>query len=180
MKKADLLAIRKKAAEFLKKAHIAVTAAEAGNIEVADFGLGDIDHVGFEIVVYENNDRYCAKEIVLFPGQMCPEHRHPPVDRENLGKQETFRCRWGEAYLYTVGEPAARPQAKVPDEYRAFLTVWHEIILGPGDQYTLPPNTHHWFQAGSKGAIISEFSSSSLDELDIWTDPRIRRVPKVD
>jgi len=180
MKKADILAIRKKAAEFLKKAHIAITAAEAKNIEVADFGLGDIDHVGFEIVVYENNDRYCAKEIVLFPGQMCPEHRHPPVDRENIGKQETFRCRWGEAYLYTVGEPAARPKAKVPDEYRAFLTVWHEIILKPGDHYTLPPNTHHWFQAGNKGAIISEFSSSSVDELDIWTDPRIRRVPIVE
>jgi D-lyxose ketol-isomerase len=56
------------------------------------------------------------------------------------------------------------------------VNVWHEIVLRPGDQYTLPPNTLHWFQAGDKGAIVSEFSSTSTDENDLFTDPRIRRV----
>ena len=32
-----------------------------------------------QILVYVNTDRVCAKELVLFPGQLCPEHRHPPV-----------------------------------------------------------------------------------------------------
>jgi D-lyxose ketol-isomerase len=58
------------------------------------------------------------------------------------------------------------------------VNVWHEIVLRPGDQYTLPPNTLHWFQAGDKGAIVSEFSSTSTDENDLYTDPRIRRVGK--
>ncbi|MEN6311955.1 MAG: D-lyxose/D-mannose family sugar isomerase, partial [Acidobacteriota bacterium] len=34
----------------------------------------------------------------------------------------------------------------------------------------------HWFQAGDKGAVVSEFSSTSIDERDLFTDPHIRRV----
>ena len=106
--------VRRRTLEFLRKAHIAVTREEAGNIEVADFGLNDIGKMGLEIVVYQNNDRYCAKELVLFPRQTCPEHRHPPMDEQNPGKQETFRCRWGEVYLYTEGEATKKPKANLP------------------------------------------------------------------
>ncbi len=180
MKKEDVQRIQKKAHRFLKTVGVALTHDEAEAIEVADFGLGDQANMGFEIVTYVNNDRYCAKEIILFPHQTCPEHRHPPVGPGIPGKQETFRCRWGEVYLYTVGEPAAKPKAVVPDVHRAHISVWHEIILRPGDQFTLPPNTLHWFQAGGKGAIVSEFSSPSRDELDVWTDPRIRREPTIE
>jgi D-lyxose ketol-isomerase len=51
--------------------------------------------------------------------------------------------------------------------------------LQPGEQYTIPPNTLHWFQAGDEGAIVSEFSSPSRDEFDIFTDPRIVRIPRI-
>jgi D-lyxose ketol-isomerase len=54
--------------------------------------------------------------------------------------------------------------------------VWHEIVLRPGEQYTIPPDTWHWFQAGDAGAIVSEFSTRSTDEHDIFVDPDIRRV----
>lgn len=42
------------------------------------------------------------------------------------------------------------------------------------------PNTRHWFQAGDEGAVISEFSTKSYDEYDIFTDPRIKRLPSVE
>lgn len=164
------------AVEVLRKARIAVRPEEIEDMEVTDFGLGDFRTIGLQVIVYENNDRYCAKELILLPRQTCPEHRHPPVSRRNIGKQETFRCRWGEIFLYVDGEPAAKPKARIPARYDSLLTVRHEIILKPGDQYTLPPNALHWFQAGDKGAIISEFSSTSTDEHDVFTDPRIRRV----
>ncbi len=93
------------------------------------------------------------------------------------GKMETFRCRWGEVYLYVSGPPATRPKAKITRKYLPHFTVWHEIVLRPGDQYTLPPNTLHWFQGGPKGAVVSEFSSSSDDGADIFTDPAVRRMP---
>jgi D-lyxose ketol-isomerase len=177
MKPKDMEKARAGALELLKKARIVLTRFEKESLEVSDLGLGDIRHVGLEVVVYENNDRYCAKEIVLLPRQVCPEHKHPPINHRNQGKQETFRCRWGEVYLYVAGDRTPRPKARVPAEYKRHLNVWHEIVLHAGDQYTIPPNGLHWFQAGEKGAVISEFSSTSTDERDVFTDPRVRRVP---
>ena len=48
-------------------------------------------------------------------------------------------------------------------------------MLRPGDQYTILPDTLHWFQAGSEGAVVSEFSTESRDELDVFSDPQIVR-----
>ncbi len=55
----------------------------------------------------------------------------------------------------------------------------HEIALRPGEQYTIPPKTLHWFQAGPEGAVVSEFSTASRDELDEFSDPDVRRTPVV-
>ena len=68
------------AAERLAAAGIALTGADRAAIEVADFGLSRLREVGLMVLVYVNTDRYCAKELVLYPGQECPEHRHPPFD----------------------------------------------------------------------------------------------------
>jgi D-lyxose ketol-isomerase len=169
---------QERAAALLDKAGIELAPAEREHIEIAEFGLGDLERTGLELVVYINNDRYCAKELVLFPGQTCPEHRHPPVGADP-GKMETFRCRRGKVWLYVEGEPARAPRARVPAGSEAYYTVFHEIELLPGDQYTIPPNTLHWFQAAEEGAIVSEFSSTSRDEFDIFTDPRIKRIPEI-
>lgn len=180
MKLAKVRELQDKTDAFLKEAGIVITPREKENIEIADFGLNDVENAGLQLIVYENNDRYCAKELILFPGQFCPEHRHPPLSEENPGKQETFRCRWGEAYLYIPGEKTPHPKAALPEKYRTYMTVWREIVLRPGDQFTIPPNTLHWFQAGDQGAIVSEFSSTSTDEHDVWTDPNVRRIPEIE
>jgi len=176
MNQSTIISARRRTVEMLQRASIVLTNKEKEVIEIADMGLDDLDNIGLEIIVYENNDRYCAKELALFPWQICPEHRHPKLSETNIGKQETFRCRWGVVYLYVPGEPVANPKARVPDKYRQWMTGWHEIVLNPGEQYTLTPDTLHWFQAGPNGAIVSEFSSSSLDEFDVFTDPNIKRV----
>lgn len=170
---------RSRALEYFKKAGIVLTEQEKENVEVADFGLNELEAVGLELVTYVNTSRCCAKELVLFPRQTCPEHRHPPVDGEP-GKEETFRCRWGEVYLYVEGEPEKLPVALPPKGREASYTVWHEIILKPGRQYTLSPNVRHWFQAGPEGAVVSEFSTRSRDEADIFTDGEIKRMPQIE
>lgn len=167
---------KKRAGKILKQAGIALTTREREAIEVADFGLDQLDATGLEIVVYVNNDRYCAKELVLFPWQTCPEHRHPPRNRAP-GKRETFRVRAGLVRLYVPGRKSRKIRARLPAGSEAFYTVFHEVELHPGEQYTLEPDTLHWFQAGPRGAIVSEFSSPSDDASDVFTDPRIRRVP---
>ena len=50
-----------------------------------------------------------------------------------------------------------------------------ELVLRPDEQLTVPPDTLHWFQAGDDGAIVSEFSTRSTDELDVFTDPGVTR-----
>jgi len=167
--KDELEKARERTLDYFRKAGIALT--DRDSIEIVDFGLGELEKTGLQILTYINTDRYCAKELVLFPHQTCPEHRHPPV-RGEPGKQETFRCRWGEAYLYVPG-PQTKKSCRPPSE--KYYTVWHEILLKPGEQHTVPPDTPHWFQAGDEGVVISEFSSTSRDETELFTDPEIKR-----
>ena len=179
IKRSELVKAQQRAANMLQQAGIVLTAEETRNIEVAEMGLGELQRTGLELVVYINTDRYCAKELVLFPGQTCPEHRHPTVDGQS-GKMETFRCRWGKVRLCVAGEPTPDRQARVPPGSEPYYTVFHEIELNPGEQYTIPSDTLHWFQAGNEGAIVSEFSSTSRDDTDIFTDPRIKRIPEIE
>jgi D-lyxose ketol-isomerase len=145
------------AARELEAAGVALTDAERTEIEVADFGLSRLREQGLMLLVYVNTERYCAKELVLYPGQACPEHRHPPFDG-GPGKEETFRCRRGLVTLLVDGR---------------------ELVLGPGVQFTIPPDTLHSFRAGPDGAVVTEFSSASRDELDVFTDPAVRRATVV-
>lgn len=171
----EIADVRRRTAELLERAGIVLTDKEKEEIEVTDVGLGDLPSTGLQVVIYENNDRYCAKELVQFAGQIFPEHRHPPIGSDP-GKRETFRCRWGKVWLYVEGEPTDNIQAEIPEGDEDYYTVFHEIELLPGEQHTIPENTLHWFQAGPEGAVVSEFSTTSRDEFDVFTDPRVKRV----
>ena len=166
-----------KSLEYFKKANIIITDKEKNSIEIADFGLNEVETTGLTILTYVNTERVCAKELVMLPNQTCPEHRHPAVSGEP-GKEETFRCRYGKVYLYVKGEETSNRQTNPPDAPEGSYTVFHEIVLNPGEQYTLYPNTKHWFKSGGEGAVVSEFSTKSRDERDIFTDKRIVRVEK--
>lgn len=174
----QVLQARRQSLQLLEKAGIVLTEEEQEGMEVADFGLGELETTGLQLITYINTERYCAKELILFPGQTCPEHLHPPVGKDP-GKMETFRCRWGQVFLYVEGSPVGKPQARIPQGSEGYYTVFHEIELQPGRQYTIPPGTLHWFQAGPQGAVVSEFSSTSRDESDRFTDPRIQRIPRI-
>lgn len=162
------------ALSYFEKAGIVLTPEEKNHIEFADFGLGEFDQTGLILITYVNTARVCAKEMILLPGQTCPEHRHPSIGSES-GKEETFRCRYGLIYLYVAGTPTDSPHTAPPGGREAYYTSRHEIVLQPGQQYTIQPDTLHWFQAGPNGAVVSEFSTTSRDEADIFTDGGIIR-----
>ena len=164
-----------KVVDMIQGAGIYITPEEKDRIEIADLGLSEFEQTGLGILVYVNTDRHCAKELAMWPRQTCPQHRHPAANSEP-GKEETFRVRWGKCYLYVEGEPTPNPACKPPAGREDTYNIWHEIELNPGDQYTIAPNTWHWFQAGDEGAVVSEFSTSSTDEHDQFTDPQIMRV----
>jgi D-lyxose ketol-isomerase len=172
---------RQAAATAMRQAGIVLRDDEAAALEIADFGLGRFDEFGLAIHVYVNTERCCAKELVMLPGQVCPEHRHPPVGGEP-GKEETFRVRQGEVFLFLPGhrqDPGEKAAAlkRLPADKHGAVTMYRCEHLTAGTQYTLKPNTPHWFAAGPQGAIVSEFSTRSRDEADVFTDPAIRRVP---
>ena len=168
------------AAKTMRDAGIAVTAAEENNIEICDYDLGRYDEIGTAVLIYVNTERCCGKEMVLEEGQLCPEHYHPPLPQYGYpGKEETFRCRFGQVHLYVSGQPNGTPDLTGLEAYSPYLQVAHEIVLHPGEQYTLRPDTLHWFRAGPQGAVVSEFSTTSTDDQDVFTDPRINRFTKV-
>jgi D-lyxose ketol-isomerase len=171
---------RRRSEDMLGRSGVVLNPEERERIEVADFGLGDLDTTGLQLLTYVNNNRYCAKDLVLFSGQTCPEHRHPSVNGVE-GKMETFRCRSGRVWLYVEGPPTSPLRGPgPPSRGDGRYTVFHEIELAPGEQYTIPPDTLHWFRAGEEGAVVSEFSSTSTDEFDVFTDVRITRAPQVE
>lgn len=175
MKKETYELMEKRTREALEKSGIAVRGDE--KIEVSDFGLDMVEKIGLQLCVYVNTERVCAKEMVLLPYQTCPEHMHVETDGKE-GKEETFRCRSGKVYLYVAGEGKKEDiQARLPETE---TSVYHEIILEPGQQYTIMPRTMHWFQAGEEGAVISEFSTRSTDETDVFTDKRLVRKTVID
>lgn len=176
MTRSEAEAHRQTAQSYLERAGIVLTPAEQRGLEVADLGLGEFETTGLVLHTYVNTERVCAKELVLLPCQTCPQHKHPPVAGE-AGKEETFRCRWGRVYLYVEGEATRAPQAQPPAHRRDTYTVWHEVVLNPGEQYTLFPDTWHWFQGGAEGAVVSEFSTRSRDEADLFTDTEVHRLP---
>jgi D-lyxose ketol-isomerase len=176
IKRSEVRHHQSRAKAMLDAAGVAMRSDE--QIEIAELGLGEFERTGLSLITVVNTDRYCGKELILYAGQTCPEHKHPPVGADP-GKMETFRCRWGEVYLYVEGPRTSPIRAKVPAGSEAHYTVFHEVHLKPGDQYTIAPGVLHWFQGGPEGAIVTEFSSTSRDEFDIFTDPRVERMPKV-
>lgn len=179
MKRSEVEEFRRLAVEYYEKAGIVLTEKEKASIEVADLGLGRCREVGLEILTYINTSRVCAKEMVLLPHQACPEHKHVPTDGQP-GKEETFRCRYGKVYLYTDSKRNGKKEDIHTSLPPTDVTVFDETILTPGEQFTIFPETWHWFKAGDEGAVISEFSTRSTDETDVFTDTRLVREPVIE
>jgi D-lyxose ketol-isomerase len=169
---------RQRAVGFLHQTGIVVRPEEIEQIEVADLGLGELDQSGVQILTLVNTDKIAVKLLILFPNQTEPEHKHPRLGNY-LGKEETIRCEWGELYLYIPGEPTPNPKGCPPEHRKHTYTVWHELLLQPGRQVTVQPNTPHWFQAGPEGAVVWSFSTKAIDICDIFTDPEVERETKI-
>jgi D-lyxose ketol-isomerase len=173
----ELREARDRAAAMMRRAGIRLTEAEIAAMDVADFGLGHLEVEGAEIVSFFNTERVSAKVIALFPGQSLPEHWHTSFG-EDPGKEETLRVIEGTLRLYVPGE-ASIPAGHIPAGKAACYTSRHEIVLRPGEQFTLAPGVKHWFQAGPEGVVMYSFSSAARDALDPFTDPAIVRVTRI-
>lgn len=172
--------IRQRALAYFDKAHIYLKEEEKKNLEIADMGMDRIEEIGIQIHIYVDTKRCSAKEMVLLPNQVVPEQTHPPFG-DYPGKEESFRVRWGTLYVYVEGDPVPRGEmkAKIPPDKEGTFTVFHEIVLEKGDQYTIEPNVTHWICGGPEGCVVSEFATYNRDDLDYFTDPEVKRMDGV-
>ena len=166
-----------RAAELIKKSGFFITREEESKIDPVDFGLGNLETEGAQILTIVQTERISAKLLALFPHQTLPEHWHPPVGNDP-GKEETVRVAWGTVYCYVDG-PDTLSKGIIPKGKDDVYTLRHELVMEAGDQYYFPPGKKHWFQAGSEGAVAYSFSSIARDVLDGFTDPNIDRVTKI-
>lgn len=164
---------QRRAAEMIRRCGVPVTADELARIDVADFGLSDLQRQGVEILTLFQTDRIAGKILVMFPNQTEPEHWHPPVGSDP-GKEETVRMIWGDLRFYIDGPDTLREGFIVEGKADCY-TCRHEIIMAPGQQLTLRPGQKHWFQGGRRGAVLFSFSTCVRDILDGFTDRRIVR-----
>jgi D-lyxose ketol-isomerase len=170
-------AARRRAAEMIRRAGLDVSDAEAGGIEVVDFGLGRLETEGVQVLTLVQTERISVKVLALFPDQTEPEHWHPPVGGDP-GKEETVRVVAGTVFFYVPGENTFKEGFLVKGKEHRY-TMRHEVVLRAGDQITLAPGEKHWFQARGEGAVMFSFSTVARDALDQFTDPDIVRVTKV-
>lgn len=175
--RSELDKVKVEAAALIERAGIYLTPEERNKITAADFGLSRLRNEGIEILTLFETERIAAKILVLLPFQTEPEHWHPTVGSDP-GKEEVIRAIWGDLYFYIPGVDTMQKGFLVEGKEEIY-TMRHEIDLAPGDQLILPPGTKHWFQAGSRGAVMYSFSTTVRDVMDQFTDPSIVRTTVV-
>ncbi len=168
----QLTQARERAAEMIRQSGVCVRPEQLADIQVVDFGMGELEQTGLQMLVVANTPVLTVKLLMLLPGQTCPQHRHGPFG-DSPGKEETFRCVWGELYVMMPGEPTANPHASPPAHRREHFSSWNETVLQPGEQFTSPPDTPHWFQAGPQGAVLWTYETKSTDQADQFDDPDV-------
>ena len=168
---------QRRAAEMMRRAGIQIGDHEIDLIEIVDFGLSHLETEGVQVFTMVSTERIAAKVLVLFPNQTEPEHWHPQVG-DDPGKQETVRHIWGDLRFYVAGDDNLNKGFIVSGKDRVY-TLRHELVLKPGDQLTFEPYEKHWFQAGTRGAVLYSFSTTVRDGLDGFTDPDVQRITVV-
>ena len=172
----EQIRIKEEAVKLLKKNGIVLTKKEEQNsLKIAEYEGVDFYRMGLVLATIVNNKNYCGRLILFFPNQFCAEHWHPDVNGKP-GKQETFRVLSGKVYAYVQGENSQHCFIDIPPDQEEFFTSRHEIILNPGDQYTLDLHEKHWFAAGEDGAIALEISTHAQDDYDLLTNDSLKIV----
>ena len=69
---------RNEAVVLLEKAGIPLQYGEEKNIEVVDFGLGNITVEGLQLLTMFQTGRMAGRILIMTPNQTEPEHWHPP------------------------------------------------------------------------------------------------------
>jgi len=142
---------------------------------VSDYGLGKFTELGLGAYGFINDIKggYLGQDMFLLPNQMLPEHYHLKTEKA-APKMEGWHVRNGLSYTYGEGEKNISSHIKIPEFEVAYVSVYHEVALGPGQTAVLNRETsRHWQFGGPEGAIISEYGTYHDNEAVRHSDPNI-------
>jgi D-lyxose ketol-isomerase len=161
--------LKRQAYELLEKSGFSLTHSELSSMEANDFGLDNFEEEGFFLIDLLRTDRVRVNLLILLPNQSLPQHLHPSYEDEE-GKEETLRVLYGETKVYVEGDEN-NPEIRIPENKEPFYTSRHEIHLKLGEQYSVSPNTKHWFQAGPNGSVNIAFQNRVNEDHNVFYDP---------
>jgi D-lyxose ketol-isomerase len=94
------------------------------------------------------------------------------------GKEETLRVVFEQLMLYVPGEGGVR-HGVVPEGKEEYYSARREHVMSPGEQFTIPPGTKHWFQVGDDDAVVLTLSTRATDDEDLFSDPKVVRLTRI-
>ena len=159
------------AQELIAKSGFQLSPEELERLEVNDFGLGDVRKEGFVFVDILRSDQLRIVIIVLLPNQTLPQHIHPPYEGETTGKEETLRVLYGQTRVYSETQKADEEGAMIPEGKGKYYTDRNAVLLNVSEQFVIPPNTSHWFQACAEGSVNITFQKRVDETRNIFFDP---------
>ena len=106
-------------------------------------------------------------------GEMAVDSR--AIELGDFAK-ETIRILAGKTKVYIRGK-SSNPDMLVPAGKDPFYTARQEILLNPGEQYTVPPGIEHWFQGGPEGSVNICFQNRVDENQNRFWDPKSSGCP---
>jgi D-lyxose ketol-isomerase len=130
---------------------------------------------------FEGLDEFPAGTRYIVPKDPEARQFDSPVPEGTLipGKQEYFHILYGTGSLFLPGAPTSPPTYPPPTSRAAYVKARREVRLSPGVGCHLDANTAHSVVAGPEGLVLLEFSLTSRDPLDVYTDPDVRRITEI-
>lgn len=163
--------VRSEYSDLLVKSGFPISKNELEMLEVNDLGLGDIRKEGFAFIDILRTNRLRITILMLLPNQSLPQHVHPPYEEE-IGKEETIRVIFGQTKVYSAKDNQEHDPILIPTGKEKYYTARHETKLEQGQQFTVTPNTNHWFQGGNEGAVNICFQNRVDETRNIFFDPK--------
>jgi N-acetylneuraminate synthase len=145
-----IVEIRNRVRDLAARANVLIP--KYSRVEISHhYGLEKFYKFGLSMIVIVNKS-YCKKYLFLFKNQVHPEQFHKK-------KKETFLILFGKIKLNI-----------------AFNRQKKEMIMKPGEVFTIEPGMIHAFKAlSSAGAVIEEISTESIRTDSYYLDDKITK-----
>lgn len=164
------------ALDLSAKSHFPLSVAEIQAIRINDFGLNNLPVEGFAFVDLLRTERVRTTLMIFLPDQTLPQHKHPPYENE-AGKEESVRVLWGQFMVCVEGGDTPGIEDMIPHGKADYYTARKAVVLETCMQYTIPPDTAHWFHAGPEGAVVLACQNRVDEERNLFYDPASSGCP---